>query len=135
MSDAAAAERQRATASGVSFGQMADWLRRPDLWMAAGVIGIRLARQGDAVVGMSVVEPESDILVLSETGYGKRVPLWLNSTQAYWETTAITVQCGSSYWNTWTLYEGQDNFWTDRSAGDQTAYAPFTNGQVTVALP
>src|SRR6188768_1553746 len=42
---------------------------------AAGVIGIRLARQGDAVVSMSVVEPESDLLVLTETGYGKRVPL------------------------------------------------------------
>jgi DNA gyrase subunit A len=42
---------------------------------AAGVIGIRLARQGDAVVSMSVVEPEADLLVLSETGYGKRVPL------------------------------------------------------------
>jgi DNA gyrase subunit A len=42
---------------------------------AAGVIGIRLARQADAVVGMSVVQPESDILVLTETGYGKRVPL------------------------------------------------------------
>ena len=42
---------------------------------AAGVIGIRLARKGDSVVGMSVVEPEADILVLTETGYGKRVPL------------------------------------------------------------
>jgi DNA gyrase subunit A len=42
---------------------------------AAGVIGIRLARQGDAVVSMSVVEPDADLLVLSETGYGKRVPL------------------------------------------------------------
>jgi len=42
---------------------------------AAGVIGIRLARQGDSVVGMSVVQPESDLLVLTETGYGKRVPL------------------------------------------------------------
>jgi DNA gyrase subunit A len=42
---------------------------------AAGVIGIRLARQGDSVVGMSVVQPEADLLVLSETGYGKRVPL------------------------------------------------------------
>jgi len=42
---------------------------------AAGVIGIRLARQGDAVVGMSVVQPNADILVLTETGYGKRVPL------------------------------------------------------------
>lgn len=42
---------------------------------AAGVIGIRLARKGDSVVGMSVVQPDSDLLVLSETGYGKRVPL------------------------------------------------------------
>jgi DNA gyrase subunit A len=42
---------------------------------AAGVIGIRLAREGDFVVAMSVVQPDADILVLTETGYGKRVPL------------------------------------------------------------
>jgi DNA gyrase subunit A len=42
---------------------------------AAGVIGIRLARQGDLVVGMGVVKPDHDILVLTETGYGKRVAL------------------------------------------------------------
>jgi DNA gyrase subunit A len=43
---------------------------------AAGVIGIRLLkRKGDTVVAMSVVEPEADLLVLTETGYGKRVPL------------------------------------------------------------
>jgi DNA gyrase subunit A len=42
---------------------------------AAGVIGIRLARAGDRVVGMDVVAPGSDILVLTETGYGKRVSL------------------------------------------------------------
>jgi DNA gyrase subunit A len=42
---------------------------------AAGVIGIRLARQGDAVMAMSVVEPAADLLVLTETGYGKRVGL------------------------------------------------------------
>jgi DNA gyrase subunit A len=42
---------------------------------AAGVIGIRLARSGDQVVGMGVVKPEGDILVLTETGYGKRVAL------------------------------------------------------------
>ncbi len=42
---------------------------------AAGVIGIRLARQGDAVIVMSVVRPELDLLVLTETGYGKRVPM------------------------------------------------------------
>jgi DNA gyrase subunit A len=42
---------------------------------AAGVIGIRLARAGDYVVGMSVVQPDADLLVLTETGYGKRVAL------------------------------------------------------------
>ncbi|HYN68681.1 MAG TPA: DNA gyrase subunit A [Candidatus Eisenbacteria bacterium] len=42
---------------------------------AAGVIGIRLARAGDFVVSMSVVQPDTDLLVLTETGYGKRVPL------------------------------------------------------------
>ena len=42
---------------------------------AAGVIGIRLARRGDEVIAMSVVDPEADLLVLTETGYGKRVAL------------------------------------------------------------
>jgi DNA gyrase subunit A len=42
---------------------------------AAGVIGIRLRREGDAVVAMSVVQPASELLVLTETGYGKRVAL------------------------------------------------------------
>jgi DNA gyrase subunit A len=43
---------------------------------AAGVIGIRLLKkEGDNVVAMTVVEPEADLLVLTETGYGKRVGL------------------------------------------------------------
>ncbi len=42
---------------------------------AGGVIGIRLANRDDYVVGMSVVDPEADLLVLTETGYGKRVKL------------------------------------------------------------
>ena len=43
---------------------------------ASGVIGIRLLkREGDNVVAMSVVRPDADLLVLSETGYGKRVAL------------------------------------------------------------
>jgi DNA gyrase subunit A len=42
---------------------------------AVGVIGIRLASATDRVVGMSVVQPTADLLVLTETGYGKRVPL------------------------------------------------------------
>ena len=43
---------------------------------AAGVIGIRLLQEeGDEVVSMSVVQPDADLLVLTETGYGKRVAL------------------------------------------------------------
>jgi DNA gyrase subunit A len=42
---------------------------------AGGVIGIRLAKKDDRVVGMSVVQPDADVLVLTETGYGKRVRL------------------------------------------------------------
>ncbi len=43
---------------------------------AAGVIGIRLLKkQGDEVVSMSVVQPGADLLVLTETGYGKRVSI------------------------------------------------------------
>jgi DNA gyrase subunit A len=42
---------------------------------AAGVIGIRLARAGDQVVGMAVIKPGNDVLVLTETGYGKRVAM------------------------------------------------------------
>ena len=42
---------------------------------AGGVIGIRLANKADQVVAMSVVQPDADLLVLTETGYGKRVRL------------------------------------------------------------
>ena len=40
---------------------------------AAGVIGIRLANKSDRVVVMGVLREDMDILVLTETGYGKRV--------------------------------------------------------------
>jgi len=43
---------------------------------AAGVIGIRLLKRADdQVVAMAIVEPGADLLVLTETGYGKRVRL------------------------------------------------------------
>jgi DNA gyrase subunit A len=42
---------------------------------AAGVIGIRLVNKNDHVVGMGIVRPASHILVLTETGYGKRVAM------------------------------------------------------------
>jgi DNA gyrase subunit A len=49
---------------------------RPMGRVATGVIGIRLLKkEGDSVVAMSVVEPDADLLVLTETGYGKRVAL------------------------------------------------------------
>jgi DNA gyrase subunit A len=63
-----------ATAQGM-LARFAEDEVRPMGRDATGVIGIRLAREGDAVVTMSVVEPEADLLVLSETGYGKRVRL------------------------------------------------------------
>jgi DNA gyrase subunit A len=43
---------------------------------AGGVIGIRLLKkEGDEVVAMSVVQPGADLLVLTETGYGKKVSI------------------------------------------------------------
>jgi DNA gyrase subunit A len=39
-----------------------------------GVTGIRL-RKDDEVVGMEVVEPGAELLVVTEQGYGKRTPL------------------------------------------------------------
>src|SRR3954447_6645585 len=64
-----------ATAQGM-IARFAEDEVRPMGRDAAGVIGIRLLkREGDSVVAMSVVDPEADLLVLSETGYGKRVPL------------------------------------------------------------
>jgi DNA gyrase subunit A len=64
-----------ATAQGM-LARFAESEVRPMGRDAAGVIGIRLLkREGDSVVAMTVVEPDSDLLVLTETGYGKRVPL------------------------------------------------------------
>src|SRR5215213_4116336 len=64
-----------ATAQGM-LARFAESEVRPMGRNAGGVIGIRLLkREGDNVVAMSVVEPESDLLVLTETGYGKRVGL------------------------------------------------------------
>ncbi|HEY7526375.1 MAG TPA: DNA gyrase subunit A [Candidatus Limnocylindria bacterium] len=39
-----------------------------------GVTGIRL-RKGDEVIGMEIVVPEAELLVVTEQGYGKRTPL------------------------------------------------------------
>jgi DNA gyrase subunit A len=44
---------------------------RPMGRVSRGVRGIRL-RAGDQVIGMDVIEPDSNIFVISELGYGKR---------------------------------------------------------------
>jgi DNA gyrase subunit A len=64
-----------ATAEGM-IARFAEDEVRPMGRDAAGVIGIRLLKKaGDSVVAMTVVEPGADLLVLTETGYGKRVAL------------------------------------------------------------
>src|SRR5689334_6897200 len=64
-----------ATAEGM-LARFAEDEVRPMGRVATGVIGIRLLKkEGDTVVAMSVVEPGADLLVLTETGYGKRVAL------------------------------------------------------------
>ncbi len=45
---------------------------RPTGRGSAGVSGIKLVRANDRVVVMNVVQPNSQILVLTQTGYGKR---------------------------------------------------------------
>ena len=47
---------------------------RPMGRSAGGVRGIRL-RAGDTVTGMEVIEPDADLLVVTELGFGKRTPL------------------------------------------------------------
>ena len=64
-----------ATAQGM-LARFAENEVRPMGRDAAGVIGIRLLKKADdRVVSMSVVQPGADLLVLTDTGYGKRVPL------------------------------------------------------------
>ncbi|MFO7632393.1 MAG: DNA gyrase C-terminal beta-propeller domain-containing protein, partial [Caldilinea sp.] len=42
---------------------------------AAGVMAIRLQREGDEVVGFDVVKPDAELLVVHVHGYGKRTAL------------------------------------------------------------
>jgi DNA gyrase subunit A len=42
---------------------------------ARGVKGVRLSGDDDAVIGMNIVQPERELLVVSELGFGKRTNL------------------------------------------------------------
>src|SRR4051812_24064627 len=61
-----------ATAKG-SLAKFSETEVRPMGRDAAGVIGIRLANKEDRVVGMGIADDEAMLIVLTETGRGKRV--------------------------------------------------------------
>jgi DNA gyrase subunit A len=61
-----------ATAKG-SLAKFSETEVRPMGRDAAGVIGIRLANKDDRVVGMGIADDEAMLIVLTETGRGKRV--------------------------------------------------------------
>jgi DNA gyrase subunit A len=58
---------------------------RPMGNMAAGVKGIQLKPEADGtpgrVVSMTIVEPEDELLVITERGYGKRTPIGLGKAE------------------------------------------------------
>ncbi len=54
---------------------------RPLGRVSHGVRGIRLASDSDYVVGMGVVQPDADLLVVTENGYGKKTALSEYKTQ------------------------------------------------------
>ncbi len=54
---------------------------RPLGRVSHGVRGIRLSSNNDYVVGMGVVQPEADLLVVTENGYGKKTALSEYKTQ------------------------------------------------------
>ena len=54
---------------------------RPLGRVSHGVRGIRLSSDNDYVVGMGVVQPEDDLLVVTENGYGKKTALTEYKTQ------------------------------------------------------
>ena len=54
---------------------------RPLGRVSHGVRGIRLSSESDYVVGMGVVQPDADLLVVTENGYGKKTALSEYKTQ------------------------------------------------------
>jgi DNA gyrase subunit A len=61
---------------------------------AAGVTGIRL-KKGDRVVSMEVAEPDADLLIVTEKGYGKRSPLTEYPAKSRATGGVLTINHGS----------------------------------------
>ncbi len=65
---------------------------RPMGLRAAGVKGIKLGGRTDEVVGMGVVEPETSLWVITDTGYAKSTPLDDYPTQGRYGQGVITFK-------------------------------------------
>ena len=69
---------------------------RPMGLKAAGVKGVKLGGDGDAVVGLTVVKPRSDLLVVAENGQAKRSPLSGYPTQGRYGQGVVTARFAES---------------------------------------
>ncbi len=67
---------------------------RPMGLPAAGVMGVKMAAN-DRVVGMGVVRPRGDVVVISEMGIGKRSALTEYPTQGRYGTGVVTASLSS----------------------------------------
>ena len=65
---------------------------RPMGLPAGGVMGVKLGDENDRVVGLAVVRPRSDLLVVAEDGQAKRTPLSQYPTQGRYGQGVITTR-------------------------------------------
>ncbi len=68
---------------------------RPMGLPAGGVKGIKLTGSDDRVVGLDVVRPRADLLIVTEDGKGKRTPLSDYPTQGRYGQGVLTVRSGA----------------------------------------
>ena len=65
---------------------------RPMGLPAGGVMGIKLQDERDRVIGLAVVRPRSDLLVVAEDGHAKRTPLSAYPTQGRYGQGVVTAR-------------------------------------------
>ena len=65
---------------------------RPMGLPAGGMLGVKLGGKGDRTVGLAVVRPRSDLLVVAEDGRAKRTPLSEYPTQGRYGQGVITAR-------------------------------------------
>ena len=65
---------------------------RPMGLPAGGVMGIKLQNRQDRVIGLVIVRPRSDLLVVADDGQAKRTPLSAYPTQSRYGQGVITAR-------------------------------------------